>query len=210
MGTQAWVEALGERQPSESESNEEEEEGNRETQEACQEEVEKEEGSEEKEENREMTKASVQETLVQVEQAEKEVCSLSGWHSESSSVNVEPPTPGRSVSSELLDRRESQENSSESVTSSSRAESGRSRQNGNGSKHSPQDRSSESSSGRKEEGALVSEKKVQVIRKVIRRVSTPTPENQGGDRWHRDLQHSPLLQEDGSGVGMNFITGFKV
>ncbi|XP_056291961.1 ankyrin-3-like isoform X8 [Pseudoliparis swirei] len=246
---QAWVEALGERQPSESESNEEE--GNRETQEAYQEEVEKEEGSEEKEENREMTKASVQETLVQVEQAEKEVCSLSGWHSESPSVNVEPQTPGRSVSSELLDRRESQENSSDSVTSSSRAESGRSRQNGNGSKHSPQDRSSDSSSGRKEEGALVSEKKVQqfsvdsssqeeqtvttriftrrlifkgeqaknisgdsvteehymdhdgnlisrkVIRKVIRRVSTHTPENQGGDRWHRGLQHSPLLQEDG-------------
>uniref|UniRef100_A0A3B4XST9 Ankyrin 3 n=1 Tax=Seriola lalandi dorsalis TaxID=1841481 RepID=A0A3B4XST9_SERLL len=29
-----------------------------------------------------------------------------GWHSDSSSVNVEPPTPGRSVSSDLLDRRE--------------------------------------------------------------------------------------------------------
>ncbi|KAL7384225.1 hypothetical protein ABVT39_026748 [Epinephelus coioides] len=84
-----------------------------------------------------------------------------GWHSDSSSVNVEPPTPGRSVSSDLLDRRESQENSSDSITSSSRGESGRSRQNGSNSKHSPQDRSSESSNGRKEEGALVSEKKVQ-------------------------------------------------
>ncbi|XP_068424713.1 ankyrin-3-like isoform X22 [Clinocottus analis] len=162
VSPQAWVEALGERQPSESESNEEEEEGNRETEEASLlEEVEKEEGSEEKEEDREMTEASVQETLDQVEQAEKEVCSLSGWHSDSSSVNVEPPTPGRSVSSDLLDRRESQENSSDSITSSSRAESGRSRQNGKNSKHSPQDRSSESSNGRKEEGALVSEKKVQ-------------------------------------------------
>uniref|UniRef100_A0A8C4ELY5 Ankyrin 3 n=1 Tax=Dicentrarchus labrax TaxID=13489 RepID=A0A8C4ELY5_DICLA len=178
-----------------------------------------------------------------------------GWHSDSSSVNVEPPTPGRSVSSDLLDRRESQENSSDSITSSSRGESGRSRQNGDSSKHSPQGGSSESSNGRKEEGALVSEKKVQrvsvdsgseeeqtvttrifrrrlilkgeqaknipgesmteehyldqdgnlisrkVIRKVIRRVSTPTPENQGGDRWHQDLQHSPILQEDGSEQG---------
>ncbi|XP_056251293.1 ankyrin-3-like isoform X31 [Seriola aureovittata] len=152
-----------------------------------------------------------------------------GWHSDSSSVNVEPPTPGRSVSSDLLDRRESQENSSDSITSSSRGESGRSRQNGDSSKHSPQGGSSESSNGRKEEGALVSEKKVQgeeaknipgesvteehymdqdgnlisrkVIRKVIRRVSTPTPENQGGDRWHRDLQHSPILQEDWSEQG---------
>uniref|UniRef100_A0A3B4F052 Ankyrin 3 n=1 Tax=Pundamilia nyererei TaxID=303518 RepID=A0A3B4F052_9CICH len=178
-----------------------------------------------------------------------------GWHSDSSSVNVEPPTPGRSVSSDLLDRRESQENSSDSITSSSRGESGRSRQNGDNSKHSPQDGSSESSNGRKEEGTLMSEKKVQrvsvdsgseeeqtvttrifrrrlilkgeeaknipgetmteehymdqdgnlisrkVIRKVIRRVSTPTPENQGGDRWHKDLHHSPILQEDASEHG---------
>ncbi|XP_026045463.1 ankyrin-3-like isoform X42 [Astatotilapia calliptera] len=178
-----------------------------------------------------------------------------GWHSDSSSVNVEPPTPGRSVSSDLLDRRESQENSSDSITSSSRGESGRSRQNGDNSKHSPQDGSSESSNGRKEEGTLMSEKKVQrvsvdsgseeeqtvttrifrrrlilkgeeaknipgetmteehymdqdgnlisrkVIRKVIRRVSTPTPENQGGDRWHKDLHHSPILQEDASEQG---------
>ncbi|XP_067373245.1 ankyrin-3-like isoform X18 [Channa argus] len=173
-----------------------------------------------------------------------------GWHSDSSSVNVEPPTPGRSVSSDLLDRRESQENSSESITSSSRGESGRSRNNGDNSKHSPQDGSSESSNGRKEEGILMSEKKVQrvsvdsgsdeeqtvttkifrrrlilkgeeaknipgesmteehymdrdgnlisrkVIRKVIRRVSTPTPENQRSDRWHQDLHHSPILQEE--------------
>uniref|UniRef100_A0A3Q2Q280 Ankyrin 3 n=1 Tax=Fundulus heteroclitus TaxID=8078 RepID=A0A3Q2Q280_FUNHE len=169
-----------------------------------------------------------------------------GWHSDSSSVNVEPPTPGRSVSSDLLDKQESQENSSESVTSSSRAESGRSRPNGDNSKHSPQDASSDSSNGRKG-GTLVSEKKVQeeqtvttriyrrrlilkgeeaknipgesmteehymdqdgnlisrkVIRKVIRRVSTPTPENQGGDRWHSDLHHSPTQQEYGSEVGM--------
>ncbi|XP_056251297.1 ankyrin-3-like isoform X35 [Seriola aureovittata] len=235
LSPQAWVEALGELQSSESESNEEEEEGHgdkQSTEEALGsllEEVKKEEGSEEKEEDKEMTEARVQEILDQVEQAEKDMCSLSGWHSDSSSVNVEPPTPGRSVSSDLLDRRESQENSSDSITSSSRGESGRSRQNGDSSKHSPQGGSSESSNGRKEEGALVSEKKVQgeeaknipgesvteehymdqdgnlisrkVIRKVIRRVSTPTPENQGGDRWHRDLQHSPILQEDWSEQG---------
>nr|XP_061782718.1 ankyrin-3-like isoform X31 [Nerophis lumbriciformis] len=85
-----------------------------------------------------------------------------GWPSESSSVNVEPPTPGRSVSSELPDRRESHEISSDSITSSSRADPGRSRHNGGNSKNSPQDASSESANGRKEEdGALVSEKKVQ-------------------------------------------------
>ncbi|KAM4591296.1 uncharacterized protein PAE49_015461 isoform 9-T9 [Odontesthes bonariensis] len=178
-----------------------------------------------------------------------------GWHSDSSSVNVEPPTPGRSVSSDLLDRRESQENSSDSITSSSRGESGRSRQNGDNSKHPPQDGSSESSNGRKEEGPLVSEKKVQrvsvdsgseeeqtvttrifrrrlilkgeeaknipgesvteehymdqdgnlvsrkVIRRVIRRVSSPTPDKQGADRWFSDLQHSPVPQEQGSEQG---------
>ncbi|XP_070833032.1 ankyrin-3-like isoform X36 [Chaetodon trifascialis] len=167
LSPQAWVEALEERQPSDSGSSEEEEEGDGDkeiTEEALGsllEEVKKEEGTEEVEEDEEMTKASVEEILDQVEQAEKDVCSLSGWHSDSSSVNVEPPTPGRSVSSDLLDRRESQENSSDSITSSSRGESGRSRQNGDNSKHSPQDGSSESSNGRKEEGALVSEKKVQ-------------------------------------------------
>ncbi|XP_060895980.1 ankyrin-3-like isoform X2 [Labrus mixtus] len=267
LSPQAWVEALEERQPRDSGSNEEEEEEEEEeeardtenTEEPlgslC-EEVEKEDGSEENEEDEEMIKASIQETLDQVEQAEKDMCSLSGWHSDSSSVNVEPPTPGRSVSSDLLDRRESQENSSDSITSSSRGESGRSRHNGDNSKHSPQGGSSESSNGKKEEGALVSEKKVQqhvsvdsgseeeqtvttrifrrrlilkgeeaknipgetmteehymdrdgnlisrkVIRKVIRRMSTPTPDNQGEDRWLRDLQHSPILQEDGPEQG---------
>ncbi|KAG7228626.1 hypothetical protein INR49_013312 [Caranx melampygus] len=41
----------------------------------------------------------------------------------------------------------------------------------------------------------------QVIRKVIRRVSTPTPENQRGHGWRRDLQDSPLPQEGGSEQG---------
>ncbi|TKS85771.1 hypothetical protein D9C73_019571 [Collichthys lucidus] len=188
LSPQAWVEALGERQPSDSGSNEEEEEGDRDeviAEEALGslvEEVKNEEGSEEKEEVEEITQASVEAILDHVEAGRK-----------------------RSVFAF------SQENSSDSITSSSRGESGRSRQNGDNSKHSPQDGSSESSNGRKEEGTLVSEKKVQVIRKVIRRMSTPTPENQGGDRWLQDIQHSPTLQEDGSEVGMkkpfNFILG---
>lgn len=110
LSPQAWVKALGECQPSDSGSDEEEEEGDKELTEeplgSLLEEVEKEEGSEEKKEVKEITKASIEEVLDQVEQTEKEVCSLVGWHSDSSSVNVEPPTPGRSVSSDLLDRRE--------------------------------------------------------------------------------------------------------
>ncbi|TNM99592.1 hypothetical protein fugu_012625 [Takifugu bimaculatus] len=108
-----------------------------------------------------MIEVRFEESFNQVEQTEKEVLSLVGWHSDSSSVNVEPPTPGRSVSSDLLDRRESQENSSDSITSSSRGESRKSRRNGNGSKHSPQDSSSDLSIDRKEKDALISEKKVQ-------------------------------------------------
>lgn len=80
--TQAWVD-----HPTETGSNEEEEEGG------------KEQGTEEKKELRGTTK-------VGLEQTKKEMLSLVGWHSDSSSVNVEPPTPGRSVSSDLLDRRE--------------------------------------------------------------------------------------------------------
>ncbi|XP_037829451.1 ankyrin-3 isoform X23 [Kryptolebias marmoratus] len=255
LSPQAWDEALKQLQPSESGSNEEEEEEERgkevqdEALASLLEEMKKEEGSEEKEEDdKEMTESRDPEGTEEVEHADKNICSLLGWHSDSSSVNVEPPTPGRSVSSDLLDKQESQENSSDSITSSSRAESGRSRQNGNNSKHSPQDGSSESSNGRKD-GTLGSEKKVQrvsvesgseeeqtvttriyrrrlilkgeearnipgesvteehymdkdgnlisrkVIRKVIRRVSTPTPEKQGGSRWHSDLQLSPTLQD---------------
>ncbi|XP_071236061.1 ankyrin-3-like isoform X22 [Salvelinus alpinus] len=93
-----------------------------------------------------------------------------GWHSDTSSVNVEPPTPGRSVSSDLLDRQEnSQEKSSDSITSSSRGELARSRHNGENTELPPQDGSlpvsQDSANGRtgrgKEEGTLVSERKVQ-------------------------------------------------
>uniref|UniRef100_A0A1A8JZK4 Ankyrin 3a n=1 Tax=Nothobranchius kuhntae TaxID=321403 RepID=A0A1A8JZK4_NOTKU len=104
-----------------------------------------------------------------------------GWHSDSSSVNVEPPTPGRSVSSDLLDKQESQENSSDSITSSSRGESGRSRQNGNNSKHSPQDVSSESSTSRKD-GTLVSEKRVQQAEGA--RKTRRKDDRKSGDKKH--------------------------
>lgn len=113
LSPQAWVVALGEchcNDSGSSEEEEEEEEGDKGLTEeplgSLTVEVEKEQGSEEKKEFKEMTEASVEEILDQVEQTEKEVYSLVGWHSDSSSVNVEPPTPGRSVSSDLLDRRE--------------------------------------------------------------------------------------------------------
>ncbi|XP_019715618.1 ankyrin-3 isoform X41 [Hippocampus comes] len=159
LTVQEWAEALWERQSTECGSNEEEDGGgNNESQEKA----ETEEGSEEKEKDKEMTTETDRELEIAycVEPPEKDMCSLSGWQSDSSSVNAEPPTPGRS--SDLLDMRESShENSSDSVTSSSRGESGRSRQNGDKSKNSPQGGSSESMNGRKEEGRLVSEKKVQ-------------------------------------------------
>ena len=111
LSPQAWVEALEERQPSDSGSNEEEEEGGgdgdkEEALGSLLEDEKTDQGSEEKEEDEEIPQARDEEILGQVEQAEKDVCSLSGWHSDSSSVNVEPPTPGRSVSSDRLDRRE--------------------------------------------------------------------------------------------------------
>ncbi|XP_037127880.1 ankyrin-3-like isoform X43 [Syngnathus acus] len=150
-----WAEALWEHQPTEEDGGENQEISDLKA-------VKTEEGSEETEEDQETTAEAARDLklLNRAEQPEKDVCSLSGWQSDSSSVNAEPPTPGRS--SDLLDRRESShENSSDSVTSSSRGESGRSRQNGDNSKSSPQGGSSESMNGRKEEGTLVSEKKVQ-------------------------------------------------
>lgn len=108
LSPQPWVDALGQLQPSESGSNEEEEEGSKETADEAlgslfEEEKNEEGGSEENEEDKETAEPRDQDGL---KQEEKNMCSFSGWHSDSSSVNVEPPTPGRSVSSDLLDRRE--------------------------------------------------------------------------------------------------------
>eukprot|EP00063_Salmo_salar_P035577 XP_014010412.1 PREDICTED: ankyrin-3-like isoform X28 [Salmo salar] len=262
LSPQAWAEALGEQGVSGSTEEEDgdEDEKTEDKLKSLLEDIHLEEGSEEEDE--EMTEARVQEIVSQVQQAEKDVCSLPGWHSDTSSVNVEPPTPGRSVSSDLLDRQEnSQENSSDSITSSSRGEPARSRHNGDNTELPPQDGSlpvsQDSANGRtgrgKEEGTLVSERKVQqhfsesgsdeertvttrvfrrrvilkgeqaknipgesvteeqftdedgniitrkVIRKVIRRVSTPTPDDQGGDRgsWDRgDPWPCPFLLEE--------------
>ncbi|KAJ8013921.1 hypothetical protein DPEC_G00034840 [Dallia pectoralis] len=116
---QAWAEALGEQAVSGSTEEEDEARDEITDERSLLEDINLEEGSEEME----MTEARVQEILSEVQQAEKDMCSLPGWHSETSSVNVEPPTPGRSVSSDLLDCQEkSQENSSDSITSSSRGE----------------------------------------------------------------------------------------
>ncbi|XP_077585908.1 uncharacterized protein LOC144205416 isoform X7 [Stigmatopora nigra] len=106
------------------------------------------EGSEEKEESQETdTAARDLEILASpIERAEKDLCSLSGWQGDSASVDVEAPTPGRS--SDLLEGQQ-------------RDESGRFRQNGNNVRTSLQGSSPESVNGRKEEGTLVSEKKVQ-------------------------------------------------
>uniref|UniRef100_A0A1A8NP70 Ankyrin 3a n=1 Tax=Nothobranchius rachovii TaxID=451742 RepID=A0A1A8NP70_9TELE len=179
LSPQAWAEALQQRQPSESGSNEEEvEERSSKIQEetfGSLLEATKEEGSEEEVE---ITKAR---DHGEADRVDKNMRSLSGWHSDSSSVNVEPPTPGRSVSSDLLDKQESQENSSDSITSSSRGESGRSRQNGNNSKHSPQDVSSESSTGRKD-GTLVSEKRVQQAEGA--RKTRRKDDRKSGDKKH--------------------------
>lgn len=88
-------------------STEEEEEGDEELAGGLLLEVEeKGQGTEGQKELKGVTQVRLEEMLDQVGQTEKEVLSLVGWHSDSSSVNVEPPTPGRSVSSDLLDRRE--------------------------------------------------------------------------------------------------------
>ncbi|XP_067222709.1 ankyrin-3 isoform X14 [Chanodichthys erythropterus] len=161
-----------------------------------------------------------------------------GWLTETSNVNVELPTSGRSHGSDFMDRQDnSQENSSDSMTSSSRAESGKPRQNGEHSNTIPRSSvSPESASGAKtgaskQEGALIAEHKVQgeearnipgesvseeqfidedgniitrkVIRKVICRVDSPTPENQGlgsgigsqGDPATLRKSHTPLVPD---------------
>ncbi|XP_064176229.1 ankyrin-3 isoform X29 [Anguilla rostrata] len=115
------------REGSESGSDEEEEEMTRERLQSLLEDVKLEEGSE----GEEMTEERVQAILCQVEQAEKDMSSIPGWRSETSSVNVEPPTPGRSLSSDLLDRQEnSSENADDSNTSASKGQAGNAKQNG--------------------------------------------------------------------------------
>ncbi|XP_049319942.1 ankyrin-3 isoform X3 [Astyanax mexicanus] len=138
-----------------------------------------------------------------------------GWASENSGANAEALAQGRSHSTDLIDRQDnSQENSSDSVTSSPRGDSGKPRQNGEHSETPHRSTASQDSAGGvkggagREEGTLLVEHKVKgdeawnipgdsvseeqfvdedgnvitrkVIRKVIRRVDTPTPEDQDG------------------------------
>ncbi|XP_042169570.1 ankyrin-3 isoform X7 [Oncorhynchus tshawytscha] len=77
-------------------------------------------GLEEGSEDEEMTEERINAILSQVQQADKDVMSSpAGWHSETSSVNVEPPTPGRSLSAEGNDLQDtSPVNSLDSLTTS--------------------------------------------------------------------------------------------
>ncbi|XP_050989834.1 LOW QUALITY PROTEIN: ankyrin-3 [Labeo rohita] len=126
----------------------------------------------EREVNEEMTKEKVREVARGVEQIESELCSLSaGWLTETS----EQPASGRSHGSDFMDRQDnSQENSSDSMTSSSRADSGKPRQNGEHSDTIPRSSASQESANGvkagagKQEGALIAEHKVQ------QRLSTET------------------------------------
>ncbi|XP_053548221.1 ankyrin-3 isoform X2 [Bombina bombina] len=73
-------------------------------------------------ESEEMTEEKVQAILKYVQQAEHDMSSFTGWHSDASSVQVEPPTPDRKMNSELLERLD---DSHESITSYLKGEVGR-------------------------------------------------------------------------------------
>ncbi|XP_026141486.1 ankyrin-3 isoform X30 [Carassius auratus] len=161
-----WAEVLRESGSGGEEEEEEEEEEVEKTQERP--EVSGGHGRErEREVNEEMTKEKVREVARGVEQIESELCLLStGWLTETS--NIEPPASGRSHGSDYMDRQEnSQENSSDSMTSSSRVDSGKPRQNGEHSDTMPRSSASQESANGvkagvgKQEGALIAEHKVQ-------------------------------------------------
>ncbi|XP_034993988.1 ankyrin-3 isoform X9 [Zootoca vivipara] len=82
-------------------------------------------------ESEEMTEEKVLSILKYVQQAEQELSSITGWQSEASSVNVEPPTPGRRISGELLDRLDdSPDQCRDSITSYFKGEAGKLETNG--------------------------------------------------------------------------------
>ncbi|XP_074856246.1 ankyrin-3 isoform X2 [Carettochelys insculpta] len=82
-------------------------------------------------ESEEMTEEKVWSILKDVQQAEQEMSSITGWQSETSSVHVEPPTPGRRISGELLDRlNDSPDPCRDSVTSYLKGETGKVEANG--------------------------------------------------------------------------------
>uniref|UniRef100_A0A674HT96 Ankyrin 3 n=1 Tax=Terrapene triunguis TaxID=2587831 RepID=A0A674HT96_9SAUR len=82
-------------------------------------------------ESEEMTEEKVWSILKDVQQAEQEMSSITGWQSEASSVHVEPPTPGRRISGELLDRLDdSPDQCRDSITSYLKGETGKVEANG--------------------------------------------------------------------------------
>uniref|UniRef100_A0A8C3SLT7 Ankyrin 3 n=1 Tax=Chelydra serpentina TaxID=8475 RepID=A0A8C3SLT7_CHESE len=82
-------------------------------------------------ESEEMTEEKVWSILKDVHQAEQEMSSITGWQSEASSVHVEPPTPGRRISGELLDRLDdSPDQCRDSITSYLKGETGKVEANG--------------------------------------------------------------------------------
>uniref|UniRef100_A0A8C8RL44 Ankyrin-3 n=1 Tax=Pelusios castaneus TaxID=367368 RepID=A0A8C8RL44_9SAUR len=86
---------------------------------------------EEEVESEEMTEEKVRSILKDVQQAEQEMSSITGWQSEASSVHAEPPTPGRRISGELLDRLDnSPDQSRDSITSYLKGEAGKVEANG--------------------------------------------------------------------------------
>ncbi|XP_062833381.1 ankyrin-3 isoform X7 [Anolis carolinensis] len=82
-------------------------------------------------ESEEMTEEKILSILKYVKQAEQELSSITGWQSEASSVNVEPPTPGRRKSGDLLDQLdESPAQCRDSITSYLKGEAGKLETNG--------------------------------------------------------------------------------
>ncbi|XP_043374997.1 ankyrin-3 isoform X37 [Dermochelys coriacea] len=82
-------------------------------------------------ESEEMTEEKVWSILKDVQQAEQEMSSITGWQSEASTVHVEPPTPGRRISGELLDRLDdSPDQCRDSITSYLKGETGKVEANG--------------------------------------------------------------------------------
>ncbi|XP_029465615.1 ankyrin-3 isoform X2 [Rhinatrema bivittatum] len=78
----------------------------------------------------EMTEERVQAILKHVQQAEQEMSSITGWQSEVSSTNVEPPKPGHRLSTELLDHLDdSHDLSRDSITSYLKGDAGKSEVN---------------------------------------------------------------------------------
>ncbi|XP_025026344.1 ankyrin-3 isoform X17 [Python bivittatus] len=77
-------------------------------------------------ESEEMTEEKVLSILNYVQQAEQEMSSISGWQNEASRVKVEPTSPGRRISGELLNRLDdSPDQYRDSITSYFRGEAGK-------------------------------------------------------------------------------------